>query len=327
MDIILAVTGPSLPAQSLVELGGLVDEIRQLPDGLDTDQLLDALADVSFFALGGSEYLGPAFFAKVPSTLRHICFLGTTYAAFVDVAEQAASGVGLSRTPYASSRSTAEFALALALSSLRDLPQLTVAAGQGGRAAAPRRSLYGATVGVLGFGHVGAEFTRLARAFTAKTLVWNRTNRHREIIATGALPVGLDEVLTRSDVISLHLEWPIGAAEHLLGPAEFALARPDLTLVNTARPGAVDPAALGSFLDRYPDARAAFDGYYDEPADPAADRWDLLRRPNFTVTPRAAYLTTDSTSAMGAMLVANIRAVLRGEPAPYAVRERLSFSR
>lgn len=319
MDIVLAVTGPPLPAKALLELAELVDEVRQLPGDLDTEQLLDALDGVTIYALGGSEYLGHKFFSRVPSTLRHICFLGTAHAAFVDVAAQVSSGVGLSRTPFANTRSTAEFALTLALSALRDLPHFIAEAGRGNWAAAPRRSLYGATVGVVGFGHVGAEFTRLVRAFDTWTLVWNRTARDEAIIAAGATPASLNDILTSSDVVSVHLEWPTAQTGHLLGAAEFALAKPELVLVNTARSAAVDPAALGDFLDGHPDARALFDGYYAEPAEPAADRWDLLRRQNFLLTPHTGYLTTDSNNAMAAMLVANVRAVLRGETAPHAV--------
>ena len=322
-QLVLAVTGPAVPVAVRAELAEWVAEIRDLPGDLSTSALLRELRGVNFYALGGSERLGSAFFDRVPESLSHICFMGTGYQSHVDPRLAAAAGVVLCHTPHANARSTAEFAFSLALAGRRNIFELARGAKTGRWSPTEERSLSRSHVGIVGFGRVGREFHRLIRPVCAATYVWNRTDPSAPARRMGARPASMQDIFASCDLISIHADFPPAESGHLIGAGELLGARPDLVLVNSARAAAVDPDALRVFLAANPRAVALFDGYYREPVDVRSDPHGLLELKQFTLTPHAAFLTDESNFLMGRMLLENVRAAAVGGRIPHPVRDAL----
>ncbi|MFM0514495.1 D-2-hydroxyacid dehydrogenase [Paraburkholderia sp. RL17-373-BIF-A] len=149
----------------------------------------------------------------------------------------------------------------------------------------PVEDLYGSTLGIVGAGHGGKRIAQLADAFGMRVLLADRKG------ATSLRPgyTAFDDVLRESDVISLHC--PLSdETHHLFGIDEFERMKRTASLVNTARGGIVDEAALIEALDRKLIANAALDVLEQEP--PAPDH-PLLRtnRADLIVTPHVAWRT------------------------------------
>jgi glycerate dehydrogenase len=164
------------------------------------------------------------------------------------------------------------------------------------------RDLHGSTFGVVGYGTLGRGVARLAHAFGARLLVSERkgATRARE----GRTPFA--EVLRRSDTVSLHV--PLGAETRgLVGREEFALMKPTAVLINCARGGVVDEAALASALA---EGRIAGAGVDVLSVEPPREGNPLLAPdlPNLIVTPHVAWAGREAQQALADQLIANIEA-------------------
>jgi len=220
--------------------------------------------------------------------LRCIVFLGTGAASFIDL--DAAERLGIRVRSYKGygDRSVAEHAFALMLAAAHRIAEMDrdVRAGL----FQPKNSieLLGKTVGVIGTGGIGREMVRLCAGIGMKVLAWNRSG------VPGDLPceaVGLDELLRRSDVVSVHLalnEYTRG----LLDRDKLALLKPGAIFVNTARGAIVDEAALVEALREGRIAHAALDVFTEEPL-PAESPLRALS--NTTLTPHAGFMTREAS--------------------------------
>jgi glycerate dehydrogenase len=165
--------------------------------------------------------------------------------------------------------------------------------------------LRGSTFGVVGHGTLGRGVARLARAFGARVLVAER--KGASDAREGRTPFA--EVLGRSDVLSLHV--PLGAETRgLVGRDEIALMKPTSVLINCARGGVVDEAALAEALVGGRIAGAGVDVLSVEP--PAEGNPLLsLDLPNLIVTPHVAWAGREAQQALADQLVENIEAFVR----------------
>jgi glycerate dehydrogenase len=175
----------------------------------------------------------------------------------------------------------------------------------------PIRDLHGATLGVIGSGSLGQGVVRLAEAFGMKVLLAERKG------ATTVRPGYTDfaTVLQQSDALTLHC--PLTAeTRHLIGAAELQAMKPTALLINTARGGLVDEAALAQALREGWIAGAGFDVLTSEP--PSDDNPllapDLLAAPNFLLTPHVAWASAPAMQTLADQLIDNIEAFARGEP-------------
>jgi glycerate dehydrogenase len=167
--------------------------------------------------------------------------------------------------------------------------------------------LYGSTLGLIGYGNVGAGVERLAQAFGMRVLI----AEHKGATAIRPGRVAFDEVLTQADQISLHTPLT-DATRNLIGAREFGLMKRSAVLINTARGGVVDEAALLSALKTRRIAGAGCDVLSVEP--PAAGNALLdLNLPNFLLTPHVAWSSREAMQALGDQLIDNIEAFVRGE--------------
>ena len=172
----------------------------------------------------------------------------------------------------------------------------------------PIRDLAGSRLGLLGYGALGKSVAQLGRAFGMQVQVHQRS----PVADDGVTAVGFDELLATSDVLSLHLPLT-DATRNIIGEKELARMQPTSLLINTARGGLVDEAALAAALTKGVIAGAGFDVLSKEP--PLPDNPLLnLRLPNFILTPHTAWASGEAMQTLADMLIANVEAYERGAP-------------
>jgi D-3-phosphoglycerate dehydrogenase len=264
----------------------------------DEDELIAALAGVEVAVT----QMGP-FTAKVIAAADALRLIVCTRGGPVNVnlAAAAERGVEVRSTPGRNAPAAAEHTLALMLAALRRLPDVhaTVRAGEwrSDRYAlsAAGRELSGATVGLIGYGAIGARVARILAAFDASVLVYDPyADTSFEQASTP------DELLERSAVVSLHARLT-AETHHLIDAAALARMPHGAVLVNTARGGLVDYDAVADALESGRLGAAAFDVYDPEPI-PAGSR--LLAAPNVVLTPHLAGATVQ-TAERAATLAAD----------------------
>jgi len=210
----------------------------------------------------------------------------------VDLAACREKGIAVYNTPGYSTDSVAELALGLALSLLRNIPK-------GDAHARPPESkffafpngteLRGKTVGIVGTGATGLAAARLFAAFGCKVLGYNRAKKE-ELAKLGGTYCGLDDLLKNSDIVSLHLALN-PETKHIMNPERIAKMKPSAYLINTARGGLIDEAALAKALNNNELAGAGLDVFGSEP--PAKDN-PLLTAQNTVLTPHLGYKTDEA---------------------------------
>lgn len=168
--------------------------------------------------------------------------------------------------------------------------------------------LFGSTLGLIGYGSVGQGVEKLARAFGMDVLIAER--KGADTVRPGR--TAFDAVLARADQISLHTPLT-DDTRGLIGAREFGLMKRSAVLINTARGGVVDEAALVSALKTRRIAGAGFDVLSVEPPREGHPLLDL-DLPNFLLTPHVAWSGREAMQALADQLMDNIEAFVRGEP-------------
>ena len=172
----------------------------------------------------------------------------------------------------------------------------------------PLVELAGLTMGIVGFGRIGRATGELARAFGMKVLAFDVNPP--DAAPEGVQFVSLDDLFSRSDVVSLHC--PLTAdTQGLVDGKRLASMRPTSYLINTSRGPLVDETALAEALDAGRIAGAGLDVLATEP--PPIDN-PLLRAKNCCITPHIAWATTAARRRLLDTVVANVRAFLAGKP-------------
>ena len=228
-------------------------------------------------------------------------------------------GVTVTNIPGYSTESTAQHAFALLLELTNRVGRLSHDSGEKWpRSAdfaytdAPLTELAGLTCGVVGFGSIGKAFCRRAVVFGMNVVAHTANpDKHRDAAAKlGVQLVGLDDLLSRSDVISLHC--PLTpATDGLIGEANLAKMKRGALLVNTGRGPLLDGRAVAAALADGRLGGAAVDVLSKEP--PAKDD-PLLSAKNCIVTPHVAWATRAARSRLIDIAAGNLRAYLAGEP-------------
>ena len=235
----------------------------------------------------------------------------------VDVAALNKRGIPLGHTPGVLVDTTADTAFALMLAAARRVVEADQFIRKGNWTAenawAPDfftgKDVSGATLGIIGLGEIGQAMARRAAGFGMKLLAWNRSPR--EVV--GVESVSLEELLLRSDFVSLHLALTEDT-RGLLDAGRIGLMKPGAVLVNTARGGIVDEQALANALSSGHLSAAGIDVFEREPV--AADN-PLLALPNVVVAPHIGSATVLTRAKMADLAVENAIAALKGESMPY----------
>jgi phosphoglycerate dehydrogenase-like enzyme len=275
--------------------------------------LAAALAGVAA-TLASTEPYTAAVLDQAPD-LRVISRLGVGFDA-IDVAAATQRGVAVCTTPGANHIAVADLAVTLLLACIRRLLPSDRSVHRGGWAQAGLgRDVRATTIGVVGTGLIGREVVQRLAGFGPRILL-------RDIVETPALAerygaqyVTLEELLERSDAITLHA--PLGPETRgLIDDAALKRMKPTAYLVNTARGPLVDEAALVRALREKRIAGAALDVFAEEPLPESSE---LRQLDNVILTPHIAGVTQESVHAMAEMAIENVRRVLRGDPPVYAV--------
>lgn len=237
----------------------------------------------------------------------------------IDVPACTERGIVAANTPGVLTEATADIAFGLILSATRRLGEgeRLIRSGQPwkwGMFFLLGSSLQGKTLGVVGMGGIGRATARRAKAFGMEIVYQSRSEIDAGVAAElGARRVDLDELLTVSDVVSLHC--PYGpATHHLIGAEQLAAMKSSAYLVNTARGPIVDEAALASALREGQIAGAGLDVFENEPSVHPG----LLELENVVLVPHLGSATVETRTAMAMLAADNALAVLSGErpPAP-----------
>lgn len=172
----------------------------------------------------------------------------------------------------------------------------------------PILDLHGGTLGIVGRGTLGRATAKLGEAFGMRVLF--AEHKHAASVRSGH--AAFDRVLAESDVLSLHC--PLTPeTRHLIGEPELRRLRPHALLINTARGGLVDEAALARALREGWIGGAGFDVLTSEPPRAGNPLLDL-DLPNFILTPHVAWASREAMQIMADQLIDNIEAFVRGTP-------------
>ena len=220
-----------------------------------------------------------------------------------------ASGGGERGSAYST---TAELAWGLILSSLRHIPYEVLRLKQGHWHSTVGTRLYGSTLGVYAFGHIGAAVARVGRAFGMKVVCWGREGSTARARAEGfEIASSREAFFAGADVISLHL--PGGKETRgIVTEADLARMKPTALLVNTGRAGIIEEGALVAALRKGRPGYAAVDVYEQEPV--VGGGHPLLKAENALCTPHLGYAERRGYERMYARAVDQLLAYADGKP-------------
>lgn len=205
---------------------------------------------------------------------------------------------------------TAELTWGLILALARHIPTEDRALREGRWQTTLGVGLHGKTLGVVGLGNLGGQVARIGRAFGMEVLAWSQNLTAERAAEAGAILVPKDELLARSDVVTMHLVLS-DRTRGLIGAPELARMRPTAYLVNTSRGPIVDERALADALEARTIAGAAIDVYDVEPL--AADH-RFRRLDNLLLTPHIGYVTREGYQLFYGDAADDIHAYLAGTP-------------
>ncbi len=262
--------------------------------GQPADALHRALADADGLVVRSATKVTANLLARAPR-LRVIARAGTGVDT-IDVPAATARGIVVVNSPGANAVSVAELALALMLSLVRHVPaaDASMKAGEWQKSRFSGYELQGRTLGLVGFGKIGQEVARRARAFEMRVIATDPFISDDVARELGVTLVGLDDLVAQADVISLHA--PRSAdTRHLIDRERLGQCRRGVYLVNTARGELVDSSALVDALTSGRVAGAALDVHETEP--PTDRRLQSL--PNVVATPHIAASTEEGQERAG----------------------------
>ena len=234
----------------------------------------------------------------------------------VDVDAATSSGVLVANAPTANSISAAEHTLAMLLASARNIPQAhqSLQEGRWDRSSYGGVELYGKTLGVVGLGNIGGLVAERASAFGMTILGHDPFVDAERADSLGVKLLDLDEVVRRSDFLTLHLARTPETID-LIDAALLAQAQPHMRVVNVARGGIINEADLEAAIRSGQIAGAALDVFATEPLTESP----LFELPGVIATPHLGASTAEAQARAGQTAAEQIRLALAGDDVPFAV--------
>jgi D-3-phosphoglycerate dehydrogenase len=226
----------------------------------------------------------------------------------IDVDAATERGIAVLTAPAGNTISAAELTLALILALARRVPAAdrSMRAGQWDRKSFNGTELQGKTLGLLGAGRIGSEVARRARAFGIRVLAYDPFLTEERARSIGLELAPLDEILREADIVSVHV--PLSdSTTNLIGEQQLGLMKPSAFLVNVARGGVVNEAALFQALSARRIAGAALDVFGTEPL-PADD--PLRTLDNVVLTPHLGASTVEAQHSVALEIADAVRAAL-----------------
>ena len=224
----------------------------------------------------------------------------------IDMAACESRGVTVYPATGANNLSVAEYVITAAMTLLRRawFSNAAMLAGEWPRQACAGRELAGKTLGLIRFGAIARDTARLARSLGMEIVAFDPFVQAGDPGLGGTRLLSLDEVLARSDVVSLHVPLT-NETRHLIGESALRRMRKDAIVVNAARGGVVDEAALAAALEDGRIGGAALDVFETEPLTAeAAERFAGLS--NLVLTPHIAGVTEESNTRVSALIAERV---------------------
>jgi len=301
-------TAPSLAAQAVTLLESSGCTIHYMPPYPSAEQVRERAAALQVDAILCRQGRVNGAVMDASSRLRIVARHGVGMDE-VDVAAAAERGLLLTRAPGSNTAAVAEHTLGLMLALLKNLPQLGQTVAEGGwRGTSQVRDAAGARLGLVGFGAIGQAVARLGSAFGMTVSAY----APRGLSGSVTQKPSLAALLAETDILSLHCPL-VPETKHLIDTTALATLPPGALVINTARGGIIDEAALLRALDKGHIAGAALDVFEHEP--PLPD--DPLRRhKNVIATPHVGGVTPQALERMGVMAAECIVAALSGGVIP-----------
>ena len=234
----------------------------------------------------------------------------------IDVTAATRRGIVVVNAPRGNIVAAAEHTMALLFALARWVPQAdaSVKRGEWTRSKFLGIEVRGKTLGVIGLGNVGSEVAKRAHGLEMEVIAYDPVVAVERAELFNVALVTLDELLERADFVTVHVPL-VDSNRNLIGAAEFARMKPSARLINTARGGIVDEAALHSALTSGLLAAAAADVFETEP--PGEN--PLLALPNFIATPHIAASTVEAQVSVAYDVAEEVAAVLAGDLPRFAV--------
>jgi len=210
----------------------------------------------------------------------------------------------------AGSSPTAELAWGLILAVARNIAREDRALREGRWQSTVGFALKGKTLGILGLGKLGSQMSQIGRAFGMRVIAWSQNLTPARAAEAGAIRVEKHELFRAADVLTIHVLFS-ERTRGLVGREEIALMKRSAVLINTARAGIVDEAALIEALDAGRLSGAGLDVYGREPLPPDAP---ILRAANTVLTPHLGYVTRETYNTYFSQALEDVEAWLKRSP-------------
>ena len=282
--------------------GLTVDECK----GLSEAELLQRVGDIDAWIVRGDTKVTRRLIEAAPK-LRWVGRAG----AGIDNIDSAAAkerGIGVLNVPGANAVAVAELVFGLLLGLFRQIPaaDASMKRGEWGKGRFKGRELRGKTLGIVGLGQIGRHVAQRALAFQMKCVGHDPMLSDDQILDFDVEPLSLDDLLSRAEILTLHV--PLGSGtKGMIGAREIARLPRGAVLVNAARGGIVDEAAVLAALESGHLSGAAFDVFATEPPGGSS----LPLRENVVATPHIGAATVEAQEAVGEVIVRSIVGKLR----------------
>jgi D-3-phosphoglycerate dehydrogenase len=289
-------------ARRLLEGAGL--EVIEQRSALDERDLCAALPGVRVLGIRSKTQLTAAALAAAPDLIAVGAFcIGTDQ---IDLSAASALGVAVFNAPYSNTRSVVELALAEIIAMTRRLTEKDRAmhTGTWDKSAHGAHEVRGRTLGIVGYGNIGAQLSVVAEALGMRVVFYDTADKLA--LGNARRCVSLDELLEISDIVSLHVDGRPSNSS-LFGEKEFSQMRPGALFLNLCRGFVIDHEALRTHLLSGHLAGAAVDVFLDEPRSAGEEFTSVLRGlPNVILTPHIGGSTEEAQADIGAFVGAKL---------------------
>lgn len=297
---------------ALLERAGV--EVRRPPIGrpLGDDEMAALVGEIDGI-IAGLDRIGPRALTRGAPRLRVVARNGVGVDG-IDLATATRLGIVVTNAPGVNTEAVADLVFGLMVGAARHLVEVDRAIRDGGWTRILGQELYRKTLGLIGFGLAGRAVARRARGFEMRVLAIDPAPDEPVARSLGVELTTLDAVLEGSDFVSVHVPLTPDTA-HLIGETELRRMKRTACLINTARGGVVDEAALVRALREGWIGGAGCDVFVNEPPVNSP----LLTAPRLILTPHIGAHTVEAVTRGALVAVENLLAVLGGRPAPNAV--------
>lgn len=282
--------------------------------GISADELLQVVGDYDALIVRGRTKVTPAVFAAG----KNLKVVGRAGVGVDNIDLKAAkeAGVTVVNSPLATTVAVAELALGLMLSVVREIPRAdaSMKAGKWLKKEFEGNELNGKTLGVIGFGRIGATVGQRAAAFGMKIIGYDPLIPAEEIQKRGGEPVSLDDLYARSDMITMHI--PLTAdSRSMMNAAAFEKMKKGVYIICAARGGVIDEEALLAALESGKVAGAGLDVFTAEPPGSTP----LVCHPKVVAVPHMGAQTMEAQGRAAHDIATEVLAGLKGEPLRWKV--------